>query len=170
MKTKTTDLQTLLKKTGRTLYVNDEVLKTAPNHTQEGELEFFTLNKRASTEEVAKEYESRGLEPATIATLCVYDKVKREVFDEKKFIGTQWKDAEGQWCFAAFCRWLVGRDVDVNRRGSGWCGSWWFAGVRKSLSTKSSDTLTKPLETYSLDLELAIKKVKEAGLVVYKLL
>lgn len=156
-------IQKALEKTGRKLYIDVEILKSAPIYTKAGEVEFFKLNKYISNNDLEKEYGSRGLIPADIVSLC---KVSQDTLDEKKYVGTHWKDSNGRWCYAAFFRWFDGREVVVNRGGDGWHGRWWFAGLRK-LSTQSSEPKNSSVPL-NLDLESAIKLVKKEGYKIFK--
>lgn len=67
MKT-TKDILKLLKNTGRTLFVDEKIAKSAPQG--KGELEFFKVDKFITEDELEKEYESRGLSPAPLNLLC----------------------------------------------------------------------------------------------------
>lgn len=136
MKSKKIDIEKLLKDTGYMQYIEKEVAETSP--ITEGKIEFFNLEKHITDNELEKEYESRGLIPAGLNSLCEY------VIDNpdysQKYIGTHWKDVKGKWCYIAFDRWGDDeRDVDVDRDDHGWGDDWWFAGVRK-LDLKTSDT------------------------------
>lgn len=148
----------LLNQTGRTLYVDDNVLETAPrSHVRP--VEFFKLDKYVSDAALDEEYESRGLIPATIDDITA---VSAETLDEKKYVATHWKDAKDNWCCAVFDRWDGERSVGVDRGDDGWGDYWFFAGVRKSSALgnqPSSDTLS---------LERAIQMVKDAGYKVIK--
>lgn len=135
----TKDILKILKDTGRKLYVNEAVAITCPQTT--GDLEFFNLDKYISDDELEKEYQTRGLEPASILSLCLYDEKHRDELDRMKYVGTHWKDDKGKWCFAAFGRWGDGRRVDVDRSGGGWGGDWFFAGLRPP-----ADEADKPLD------------------------
>ncbi len=135
-----------IKDLDRTLYCDEEVLKNAPNTLSEGTVEFFKIGKYISDNDLEKEYESRGLTPASLADLIKYDKTNRKEMDEMEYVATHWKN-DG-WCYAAFGGWFGERRVRVDRGDRGWLDRWWFAGVRKSLSTQSS----KPLSDSSLTL------------------
>lgn len=124
-----------LQDAGWNTYVDEDVLKTGPDQT--GTIETFTVGKYLSDADLEKEYESRGLVPASPEQLVEY---VHPDFKEK-YLGTHWKDEDGNWCFAAFSRWGGDeRGVSVHRGGSDWSDRWWFAGVRKSsvLETKPS--------------------------------
>ena len=155
-----TNLKNLLKSTGRTLYIKDEVLESSPDKI-EGTFELFSIGKYVSPSELQAEYDKRGLVPADIETMVKHDKE----LDEKKHVATQWKDADGKWCYAAFSLWRDGRGVSVRRGDRDWNDYWWFAGVRKVTST--SDTLPSSALS-SLSLDEAIKVCKKNGYDVIK--
>lgn len=152
MKTKTT-LKSLLPAWNH--YGDESLIKFAPE--TEGDLEFFNLGKYVSDDELEKEYESRGLEPAHPLQIAEY--VKEDPDFKEKYIGTHWKDGDGKWCYAAFGRWDDGRGVGVNRRGFDWLDYWWYSGVRKSaLGTKE---LEGSLEPSNLELRVRVTKLEQ---------
>ena len=123
--------------TGRKLYVTDSVVADMPNG-EGGEVEVFffkpdlTSRKGSiSDDDLDKEYELRGLEPADPYALAAANEAD-PAFADKYPNGTHWKDADGNWCFATFDRWVGDeRNVNVNRDDLVWHDHWWFAGVRK---------------------------------------
>jgi hypothetical protein len=127
MKTKT-DVLKALKDTGRRLYINEEMALSAPQNS--GEIELFTIGKYITDDELEKEYESRGLVPASIISLCEYEKTNQEDLDKKQSVGTHWKDDKGNWCYAAFGLWRGERGVDILRSVGVWGVDWWFGAVR----------------------------------------
>lgn len=155
-----TNLKSLLNETKRTQYVDNTVLETAP--TGSGTLELFTIGKYVSEDELEKEYEVRGLFPAPLNVLLEAD-VKEDVNKDHKYIGTHWKDAKGNWCYAMFSRWCGKREVCVSRHGGGWDDDWWFAGVRKNALSSgtqpSSDSLSLELRVKSLENDM--EKIKK---------
>lgn len=141
------------------VYINPDV--KIPNiGPKDIELEFFTLGKDATNDEIRAEYEKRGMVPDFFATIA-YLKEHPEVLEEKKYIGIQ---LEGNCC-AIFRRWDGRRSVRVRQRGSGWGGHWWFPCRRKSLELELPNTSG----TQSLDLTRAIEICKENGLTVSKI-
>lgn len=161
MKTKPRKLKDI---TTATIYANDEVLKNAPRHTHIRELEFFTLGRYVSDNELEKEYESRGLEPADLYSLAIWDEGNKDR-EVKKYVATHWKDAEGKWCFATFRRWRGERSVSVYRGGGDWRDRWWLAGVPVRKGTESSETQSLPLDPLNFEsrlksLEAFEKKVR----------
>ena len=68
-----TNLKNLLKSTGRTLYIKDEVLESSPDKI-EGTFELFSIGKYVSPSELQAEYDKRGLVPADIETMVKHDK------------------------------------------------------------------------------------------------
>lgn len=128
-----------LQATGRTLYLNDDVVANAPKGTgEEVELILFHLGRSVSDNDLEKEYELRGAVPADLHSIAALNESDPAFADERPY-GTHWKDKNGNWCFATFDRWHGDRDVLVSRDGVGWRVNWWFAGVRKSAS--NSETL-----------------------------
>lgn len=121
----------ILKATGRNQYVTDSVVAKMPKgNGDETEVFFFKLGCTISDTDLDKEYELRGLKPADPYSLA---KVNEDdpAFADTHPNGTHWKDEKGNWCFATFDRFLVGRDVIVDCHDRGWDVFWWFAGVRK---------------------------------------
>ncbi|MEK7585452.1 MAG: hypothetical protein AAB455_02990 [Patescibacteria group bacterium] len=130
--------QAAIKATGRTPYINHEVVNTMPmGEGEEAELVFFKpdLSDRGgqiSDDDLEKEYELRDLIPADPNTVCAFNESDPAFADEKPH-GTHWKNAEGKWCYATFYRWLDDeRYVNVYRNDVDWRDRWSFAGVRKS--------------------------------------
>lgn len=125
--------------TGRNKYVNDAVVAIMPQgEGDEADMIFFKPDKLAydkngliSDDEVARQYEMRGLKPADPYLLAAANEQDPAFADEHPN-ATHWKDANGNWCYAAFCQWSVDeRIVNVRRSGLGWDDDWWFGGVRK---------------------------------------
>lgn len=157
--------QEILDKSGLKQYVDKEVVKNAPilNLKKGAVIEFFSVGRYTSDDELEKEYESRGLIPADLISLTKYN-IDNPKFTDNKSNGTHWKDADGKWCFATFRRWLGERDVHVRRSGSGWCDGWFFAGVRKSnlrnsKSLNSSKTLSSVLPDILVINNVEYKKI-----------
>lgn len=124
--------QEVIKATGRNQYVNDSVVACMPRGEGEStDVVFFTLGRYVSDDDLGKEYDLRGLKPADPYSLAAINEAD-PAFADGHPNGTHWKDSDDKWCFLAFNRWADGRrGVDVDRRGSGWRGVWWFAGARK---------------------------------------
>jgi len=133
--------QEALEATGRAQYTDRKVVDTMPKgEGNEVEVVFFRsdLSERhgfISDDDLKKEFDLRGLKPADPISVAAVNEADPAFADEKPH-GTHWKDAEGNWCCAAFCR-CIGREVRVSRvsrvsrGGGGWSDRWWFAGVRK---------------------------------------
>ncbi len=126
--------QEALKATGRKQYVTDSVVATMPKGEGETtEVVFFKLDLKGgylSNEELAKEYEKRGLNPADPYSLSAMNEADPAFADTHPNV-THWKNAQGKWCYAAFSRWYVDRYVYVGQSDDGWRDGWWFAGSRK---------------------------------------
>lgn len=122
--------------TGRAQYTDRKVVDSMPKgEGDEVEVVFFEpdLSQRngfISDDDLEKEFELRGLKPADPISVAAVNEADPAFADEKPH-GTHWKDAKGNWCYAAFRRWHGERWVNVNRNGCDWNDRWWFAGVRK---------------------------------------
>jgi len=130
---RTRDPQQALDATGRRQYTDSDVVATMPSGgtgvSENVTVEFFRLGKYVSDDELAKAYEERGLVPNPYAQAAV-NEADPEFADEYPN-GTHWKDEDDKWCFVAFNRRDVGRDVYVDRYDYVWNDYWWFGGVRK---------------------------------------
>lgn len=122
--------QQVLDATGRKQYTNPNVVANMPREGRtEDDLFYFPLKRFTSPQKVAEALELRGLKPDPYAQ--AKDNADDSSFADKHPNGCQWKDADGNQCYASFYRWFVERSVDVYCYGDGWYGSWWVAGVRK---------------------------------------
>ena len=121
-----------LKATGRQQYVTDSVVKAMPRgESAETDIYFFKFGRYVNDADLDKEYELRGLKPVDPYALAAVNEADPAFADEHPN-GTHWKDSDGNWCYAAFCRWLGGeRNVFVDRSVGVWDDYWFFAGVRK---------------------------------------
>jgi len=117
--------------TGRTKYVDSEVLATMPvgQGPEEVELTYFKLSRFASPKEVAAEFESRNMDPDPQAQAA--DNEQHPAFADEHPNGTQWNLDGNTSSFLTFLRWHGKRRVYCYRYGNNWGGYWWFAGVRK---------------------------------------
>jgi len=122
--------QAVLDATDRKQYTDSNVVASMPRGTgEETKVVFFKLGHFISDVDLDKEYELRGLKPADPYSLAAVNEVD-PAFADKHPNTTHWKDAEGNWCYAAFYRWNdFERRVDVNRLDDDWYGFWWFAGL-----------------------------------------
>lgn len=130
--------QDMLDVTGRKQYTDRNVVKNMPKDGRDDdEVFFFRPDKSAydkngliSDDNLAKEYELRDLKPDPYAQAAVNE--ADPAFADDHPNGTHWKDKDGNWCYAAFDRWLGDeRFVFVVRSDRAWFGYWFFAGVRK---------------------------------------
>ena len=120
-----------LKATGRNQYVDDSVLKTMPQgEGEDTEVVFFKIGRQISMDNLEKEYALRGLKPADPYSQAAVNEADPAFADEHPN-GTQWKDGDGKWCYAFFCRGGDERNLFVDRLDFDWNDDWWFAGVRK---------------------------------------
>lgn len=83
--------QQLLDETCAIQYVDNDVLATAPRSSEKSKVELFTVGKYITDEELEKEYEKRGLVPATLDELV-------SMYGTKEYIATHWKNADGAVC------------------------------------------------------------------------
>ena len=127
--------QEALNATGRVQYTDCKVVKAMPKGEGDKiEVVFFKpdLSERnffISDDDLEKEFDLRGLKPADPISVAAVNKADPAFADEKPH-GTHWKDAKGNWCYAAFRRWCDERGVDAYLSDCGWDDFWWFAGVR----------------------------------------
>ena len=129
--------QEALDATGRTQYMDREIVDGMPKgEGEEVEVVFFKpdlshRNGLISDDDLETEFALHGLKPADPYSVAAVNEADHAFADERPH-GTHWKDARGKWCFAAFSQWNDDeRDVRVDRFGSRWIDSWWFAGLRK---------------------------------------
>ena len=116
---------------GRNKYVDDSIVATMPvgDGPEETELVYFRLGRYVSEDDLAKEYETRGLVPDHQAQCA--DNEADPAFADTHPNGSQWKDGK-KWNFVAFRRRGGERGVLCGRGGGVWFDGWWFAGRRKS--------------------------------------
>ena len=123
--------QEVLDATGRHQYTDATVVAAMPQGTGgEVQVHFFKLGRYVSDDELEKEYTLRGLVPSDPYSLAAVNEADPAFADEHSN-GTHWKDKDGKWCFAAFCRWPGEHHVHVDRHADGWYAYWWFGGLRK---------------------------------------
>ena len=123
-----------LKASGRKLYVTDSVVDAMPRLTGDKvRLVYFKPDPSAykngllSCDRLAKEDEKSGLVPDPPAPID--DNAANPKFADTTPNGCQWIDADGNYCYATFIRWVDGRIVRVNRCDSDWRDGLSFAGV-----------------------------------------
>lgn len=125
--------QPMLDATDRPQYTDKDVVATMPTNgtgIQEGvEVIFFKLGKYVSDDDLAKEYEARGLTSDPYAQAAVNEADR--AFADEHLNGTHWKNGQGKWCRAYFSQGGDERYVRVYRGDFDWRDYWWFAGVRK---------------------------------------
>lgn len=128
--------QEALDATRRVQYTNPKVVEAMPRGVgEEVDVCFFKPDPYAHTngwiseEKLAQQFEMRGLNPDPIAQCAVNE--ADPAFATERPNATQWKDADGNWCYCAFGLWGDERGVGVDRDDGVWRDGWWFAGVRK---------------------------------------
>jgi hypothetical protein len=127
--------QEALDATGRRQYTLDlEVVNAMPRGDgEEAEVCFFKVGRFLSDDDLAREYELRGLVPDPYAQAAVNE--ADPAFADAYRNGTHWRDHDGSWYRATFVRWYSERLVYCARGGFDyWDDTWWFGGVRKSPS------------------------------------
>ena len=108
--------------TGRKQYVNSAVVAAMPKGSgDEAKVIFFKPDASAydangwmSDEKLEQEYASRNLKPADPYSLAAVNEGDPAFADEHPN-ATHWQDADGKWCYAAFCQWDDERHVNVHR-------------------------------------------------------
>ncbi len=115
--------------TGCKKYVTDSMVEAMPRATlQSGQIHFFKVGTTLKVGQPAQEAAKRGLRLVDPHTLAAFNAANPEFADTHPN-GTEWDDASGNACCAAFDRWGGGRSVSVGRNDNFWYGSWWFAAV-----------------------------------------
>ncbi|OGG62585.1 hypothetical protein A3C19_01235 [Candidatus Kaiserbacteria bacterium RIFCSPHIGHO2_02_FULL_54_22] len=130
--------QEMLDATSRKQYTDCKIVAVIPRGEGE-EKDVFFFNPRESAydkdgylsdENLAKEYAWFGFKPDPYAVAAVNE--ADPAFADEHPNGVHFKDAYGNWCYAAFGRWRGGeRRVFVGRGDGGWGDYWSFGGVRK---------------------------------------
>lgn len=155
----------LLDETERTQYVMDEVVaEIEPSEAQE--IEFVNIGEYVSASHLEEVLEKRGYELAHPYALALYAKEHPD-FADGKSIATQWKDKQGNFCYATFGDWDGIRSVRVIRRSSEWRDGWRVACLRKHPALESSGSLDLGSQKNE-ELEKAIEVCKAAGLVIFR--
>lgn len=128
----------LCEEKGFTTYI-DEDISLPEKQTYEEPIEYINFGKYVSAGELQEEYETRGVVPVDPYTIL--ESIDENLEEKRHYIGTQWKDANGNYCSAFFNRWCRGRRVRVRRHDDGWYGPWWFPVVRKTAFNKPKTAL-----------------------------
>ncbi len=119
-----------LEATGHALTCDLKVVEEMPQKTEEKvEVEFFQLPYLPSARELEKEYELRNLEPDPIAQAAINEADRS--FAEKHPNATQWKNAQGTYCYAIFFSPKKARVDKFDTRSPQWEEHYWFSGIRK---------------------------------------
>ena len=119
--------QEVIDATGRTQYVNKNVLATMPQGEGDEVDVYFVPTKRfVPVEDVPAFLAQYGLVPDPRAQAAVNE--ADSAFADEHPNGTQWGDN----CYLMFSRWNGKRNVDCRRSGSGWHDYWFLSGVPAS--------------------------------------
>lgn len=117
--------------TSRAQYLNSDVVKSMPRGDgTEVDVIFFKVGRRLSDSDLGKEYELRGLVPADPYSQIAVNEADLAFADDHPN-ATHWKDADGNWCCAAFDDWGGGPGMLIGYSDDDWLDGWWFAGLRK---------------------------------------
>lgn len=152
-------------------YVNENIIKLFKDEPIRGEIEVRNFGKYMTAPEVIAELEKDGCVPANATEL--YDWVSRN----KDWGKDEYKCVVGLGSVASFggrdhvpdVWWHVSkRDADLSWFDGGFDDGVWFAFSRES-SPKTSNPLSSSVPL-PLDLDSAIKMVKEAGYQISKVL
>ncbi len=130
--------QQALDATGRKQYITRSVVDAMPRTKTEGieEVDFYLFRPRPeaivngviSCKALEAEFAFNSLKPDPIAQAAFNE--QNPEFAHTQPNGTQWRDKDNKFCFAAFFRIGGAPCVNVNRDGSGWDDGWVFGGVR----------------------------------------
>jgi hypothetical protein len=116
--------------TGRNKYVTDSVVSSMPRSPGgEVTLELYCFGKYMPCAEVEAWQNAPGYRAAFPDELLKMNEDDPAFADERPN-GTQWKDAQGKYCFAYCDLWDDERLVGVGRYDEGWGDDFWFARVR----------------------------------------
>ena len=119
--------QEVIDATGRTQYVDKNVLATMPQGEGDEVDVYFVPTKRfVPVEDVPAFLAQYGLVPDPRAQAAVNE--ADSAFADEHPNGTQWGDN----CYLMFSRWNGKRNVDCRRSGSGWHDYWFLSGVPAS--------------------------------------
>ncbi len=116
---------------GRNKYCDDDIVDAMPHGTnEEAEIFFFKLNYDVpiTDDDLEKEYELRGLVPVDAYALAAVNEADPAFADDYPN-GTHWQDANDNWYYAAFDRWIDARDVVIRLHNFAWSHKWWFGGI-----------------------------------------
>lgn len=147
--------------TKRKEYIDKEVLKSCPKVT--GKLEFFNVGRCITKDELEEEYKKRNLIPASYDLLYEYEKEYQKELDKMGFVGTHWKDARGNQCYATFGLWFNKRKVYVRRSDSDWGECWWFAGVKKKDVRKPLEL--SPIKAWAIRSKMSIEGLDKGTII-----
>jgi hypothetical protein len=117
--------------TGRNQHVDWDVAESMPRgKATEVEIFFLKLGRTIACADLEREIDALGFKFADPVALLKANQ-DDPAFADTHPNGTQWKDAEGNYCFATFDEWHGKRSVSVNQCGNRWGDYWFFALVRR---------------------------------------
>lgn len=118
--------------TGRKQFLIADVISTMPRCEDDFSATFVSLNRKVHVAKLDNELAKLGWElvvdPVGLAAINEADPAFADTYPN----GTQWKDAEGNYCYVVFNGRGDERAVGVNRARGYWSCRKWFACRRKS--------------------------------------
>jgi hypothetical protein len=120
-----------IKATGRTEYLNDEVVKGMPmGEGEEKEVFLVPFKKTLTPDQLDQEVHKAGFVLADPITQCALNQQDPSLADTYPN-ATQWRNKNGKACCALFYRWNGERRVYVRQYVFVWRDVWFFVCFRK---------------------------------------
>ncbi len=113
--------------TGRIPYLDDVVVADMPLGVGDTvTMSFYRFGRRIACNKLNEELAKVGFELVVDPMgQAAVNEADSEFADEHPN-GTQWKTADGKYCYAVFDRWSDERRVYVGQSDDGWYDGWWF--------------------------------------------
>lgn len=112
---------------GFTQYLDKDVVDAMPHgEGEEVEVHFLNFGRYVSVNELEQEVEKMGFhlaDPYSLAAVVREDSALADTYP----LATQWRNKEGQTCFAIFDRWDGDREMEVGWDDRVWGDDYWFA-------------------------------------------
>lgn len=117
--------------TGRVPYIDQDVLAAMPRgEGDEVTVYFIKLGKWLSPYKLEQEVDRAGYRLADVYSAAAVSEADKAFADDHPY-AVQWRDSDGEPCYASFSRWGGERDVYVYRCEDKWYDDWSFACFRK---------------------------------------
>lgn len=144
-------------------WVNSSITEEAfpPQEVRSSDYKLFHFDRFISSDDVISQMQEEGYEPANLYELLSWDEWNGE--DWVVALGSVAK-VNGSRYVPCLNRGGAGRDLYLDIRDVGWNGFFRFLGVR----TSGTQNLETSSDALPLELESAIKKVKDAGYRIIK--